>query len=44
MAVVDPAIEEYAAAHTTPENPLLAEVAGHTRQTQESHRMMVGLL
>ena len=44
IGVVDPDIEAYAAAHTTPEDPLLAEVAGYTRNTQESHGMMVGLL
>lgn len=44
MGVVDPAVEDYAAAHTTRANPLLAEVAAHTRDTQESHGMMVGLL
>lgn len=44
MGVVDPAVEEYAAAHTTPEHPLLAEVERHTRDTQEGHGMMVGLL
>ncbi len=44
IGVVDPDIEAYAAAHTTPEDPLLAEVAGYTRKTQESHGMMVGLL
>ena len=44
IGVVDPDIEAYAAAHTSPEDPTLAEVAGFTRQTQESHRMMVGLL
>ena len=44
MGVVDEDIEAYAAAHTTPEDPLLAEVAAATRASQESHRMMVGLL
>jgi predicted O-methyltransferase YrrM len=44
VGVVDPNIEEYAAAHTTPEHALLAEVASYTRSTQESHGMMVGLL
>jgi caffeoyl-CoA O-methyltransferase len=38
------AIEAYAAAHTTPEDPLLAEVAAETRSTEQSHGMMVGLL
>ncbi len=44
MGVVPPDIEEYAAAHTSPEHPLLAEVAAATRASQEGHRMMVGLL
>jgi len=44
VGVVDEDIENYAAAHTTPEDPLLAEVAAATRASQESHRMMVGLL
>ncbi|MDQ2825558.1 MAG: O-methyltransferase [Actinomycetota bacterium] len=42
--VVPPEIEAYAAEHTTPEDPLLAAVAAETRETQESHGMMVGLL
>ena len=42
--VVPEAIEAYAAAHTTPEHPVLAAVAEETRSTQESHGMMVGLL
>ena len=44
MGVVNEDIEAYAAAHTTPEDPLLAEVAATTRATQEAHGMMVGLL
>jgi caffeoyl-CoA O-methyltransferase len=44
VGVVDDDIEAYAVAHTTPEDPLLAEVAATTRTTQESHGMMVGLL
>ena len=44
MGVVPPDIEEYAAAHTSPEHPLLAEVAAATRASQEGHGMMVGLL
>jgi caffeoyl-CoA O-methyltransferase len=44
MGVIDEDIEAYAAAHTTPEDPLLAEVASATRATQEGHGMMVGLL
>lgn len=44
MGVVNEGIEAYAAAHTSPEHPLLAEVAAGTRATQEGHGMMVGLL
>lgn len=44
MGVVDEKIEAYAAAHTSPESPLLAEVAASTRASQEGHGMMVGLL
>lgn len=45
MGVVNEDIEAYAAAHTSPEDPLLAEVAAATRATQEGHdQMMVGLL
>ncbi len=44
MGVVNEDIEAYAAAHTTPEHPLLAEVAAATRESQEAHRMMVGHL
>lgn len=44
MGVVDEDIEAYAAAHTSPEHPLLAEVAATTRASQEAHGMMVGLL
>ncbi|MGI8984472.1 MAG: O-methyltransferase [Acidimicrobiales bacterium] len=44
MGVVDEGIEAYAAAHTTPEDPLLAGVATATRTAQEGHGMMVGLL
>jgi caffeoyl-CoA O-methyltransferase len=44
MGVVNEDIEAYAAAHTTPEHPLLSEVAANTRASQEGHGMMVGLL
>jgi caffeoyl-CoA O-methyltransferase len=44
VGVVDPAVEEYAAAHTTPGHPLLAEVERRTRASQEGHGMMVWLL
>ncbi|MGH9265999.1 MAG: O-methyltransferase [Acidimicrobiales bacterium] len=42
--IVRPDIEAYAVAHTSPEDPLLADVAATTRATQEDHGMMVGLL
>ncbi|HEV2759586.1 MAG TPA: class I SAM-dependent methyltransferase [Acidimicrobiales bacterium] len=42
--IVAPEIEAYAAEHTTPGHPLLAEVDAETRSTQEAHGMMVGLL
>ena len=42
--VVPEAIEAYAAEHTTPPHPLLAEVAAETRATEDGHGMMVGLL
>jgi predicted O-methyltransferase YrrM len=44
VGVVSEDIEAYAAAHTSPEDPLLAEVAAATRAAQEGHRMMVGHL
>ena len=44
MGVVNEDIEAYAAAHTTPEDALLTEVAAATRASQEGHRMMVGHL
>ncbi len=44
MTVVSPEIEEYAVAHSTPEDPVLAALAAETRDTEESHGMMVGLL
>jgi caffeoyl-CoA O-methyltransferase len=44
VGVVNEDNEAYAAAHTTPEHPLLAEVAAATRASQESHGMMVGRL
>lgn len=37
-------IDDYAEGHSSPEHPLLAEVAAETRATQEAHGMMVGLL
>jgi len=44
VTVVKPEIDEYAAAHSTPEHPVLAQVAAETRAGEEAHRMMVGLL
>jgi caffeoyl-CoA O-methyltransferase len=45
VGVVNEDIEAYAAAHTTPEHPLLSDVAAATRESQgDSHGMMVGLL
>lgn len=44
MTVVDEKIEAYAVAHSTPEHPVLAALAAQTRETEESHGMMVGLL
>ena len=44
MSVVRAEIDEYAAAHSSPEHPLLAQVAADTRAGEEGHRMMVGLL
>ena len=42
MPVVDPAIEAYVAAHTTPPPPLLVALAEETSRTLESPGMMVG--
>ena len=42
--IVAPEIEAYAAEHTTPGHPLLAEVDAETRADQEAPGMMVGLL
>jgi caffeoyl-CoA O-methyltransferase len=40
--VVDEAIEAYALAHTTPADPLLAELAEETRATMASPQMLTG--
>lgn len=42
MPVVDPAVEAYAEAHTTPPPPLLEAVAEETHRSLESPGMMVG--
>ncbi len=44
MSVVSEEIEAHAAARSTPEHPVLAALAAETRDTEESHNMMVGLL
>jgi caffeoyl-CoA O-methyltransferase len=44
VSVVPEEIEAYAAAHSSPEHPVLAAVAAETRETEQSHGMMVGLL
>ena len=42
--IVDERIEAYAAAHTTPVDPLFERLAAETREKSESPQMMVGLL
>jgi len=42
--ITDPAIEAYAAEHSSPEPPLLEELAAATREFSEAHGMMVGRL
>ena len=42
--ITDPAIEAYATEHSSPEPPLLVELAQATREFSEMHRMMVGRL
>src|SRR6188472_751475 len=42
--ITDPAIEQYAAEHTSPESPLLLELAQATREFSKSSGMMVGQL
>ena len=44
MTVVDEKIEAYAVAHSTAEHPVLGALAAETRETEESHGMMVGPL
>ncbi len=42
--IVDPAVEAYAEAHTTPPSTLLADLAAETERSLERPRMMVGVL
>jgi caffeoyl-CoA O-methyltransferase len=42
MDIVDPRIEEYAEAHTTPPDPLLGRLAEETRATLRSPGMLTG--
>src|SRR3954447_18941645 len=44
MEMIDPGIERYAAGHTTPPPPHLAEVAAVTRERTSSPQMMSGLV
>lgn len=42
--ITDPALEAYATEHSSPEPPLLTELAQATREFSPAHRMMVGRL
>jgi caffeoyl-CoA O-methyltransferase len=42
--IIDPALEDYAREQSSPEPPLLAELAAATREFSDSHGMMVGPL
>jgi caffeoyl-CoA O-methyltransferase len=42
--LVDEGIEEYAERHTTPPDPLLAELAAETRETMASPQMLTGTI
>ena len=44
MEFVDPHVEEYAAAHTTQPEPLLAALADETRATLETPQMLTGTI
>jgi predicted O-methyltransferase YrrM len=44
MAIIDPAVEAYAEAHTTPPDPLLARLAEETRATLERPQMLTGTI
>ncbi len=42
--ITDPVVEQYAVEHTSPEPPLLLELAQATRDFSSAHQMMVGRL
>ena len=42
--ITNPSLEDYSAAHTSPEPPLLTELAAATREFSRMHEMMVGQL
>jgi caffeoyl-CoA O-methyltransferase len=42
MDIVDPDVEAYAEAHTTPPTPVLAELATETRETLRAPQMLTG--
>ena len=42
--IVDPPVEEYAEAHSSPNGELFARLAAETREKSDSPQMMVGLL
>ncbi len=42
--ITNPELEQYAADHTSPEPPLLLELAQATRELSSAHQMMVGRL
>lgn len=44
MDIILPLAQAYAEDHTTPEDPLLAEVAAYTREHHTEHRMLSGHL
>jgi caffeoyl-CoA O-methyltransferase len=44
MAIVDPKVEAYAEAHTTPPDPLLARLADETRATLRLPQMLTGTI
>ena len=44
LDIANPELETYAEAHTTPPEPLLAELAQETRETLESPQMLTGTI